>query len=150
MNSLKINNPCPMTLARVTQGDGTFYCNACSNSIVDFTDKSIDEIKEIIAGKKVCGIFTNDQLNQPKFSLRYKFHYALLTLIAVVGFNVKPINAQSELVAKDTSTNKICPKIQSKSEIKNERQRKINARRREINRRLHPRRRRHVMGCPDF
>ena len=86
-----------MTLARVTQGDGTFHCNACSNSIIDFRGKSIDEIKEIIGSKKVCGIFNEDQLCQPKFSIRYKLLYAVFTLIAIIGFNVKPINAQSHI-----------------------------------------------------
>lgn len=149
MNAPKINNPCPMTLARVTQGDGTFYCNACSNSIVDFRDKSIDEIKEIIAGRKVCGIFNNDQLSQPKFSLAYKLRYAALTFIAIIGFNVKPMNAQSEPMAKDTSTNKVCTKTLSKSEKQNEKNTKVNMRKRRLYSKFYIRRR-NVRGCPVF
>lgn len=145
----KIQNPCPMTVARVTQGGDQFYCNACSNTIVDFRDKSVDEIKEIIAGNKVCGIFTAEQLNQPKFSFKYMLYYAVLSLIAVVGFNVKPMHAQSELAPKDTSTNKVCLKTQTKSEKKNKRAKKINSRKIRRYEILHPRRKR-IMGCPDF
>lgn len=144
----QVKNPCPMTLARVTEGDGTFYCNACSNAIIDFRSKSITEIKEIIGSKKVCGIFNEDQLAQPKFSFKYKLHYAALTLIAFIGFNVKPINAQSEMIAKDTSTNQICPKTQTKGERQNEKNRKTIARKRRRYERLHPRR--PIMGCPAF
>lgn len=92
--TLRIDNPCPMTLARVSSSDGTFYCDNCQNSIIDFRDKSNDEIIQLISSKKACGIFNDDQLVQPQYSLLYKIRFAVLTLVAVLGFNVHPIQAQ--------------------------------------------------------
>lgn len=137
-----------MSLSKVTQGDGTFYCGSCSNSIIDFRDKSIDEIKEIIANKQVCGIFDNTQLSQPRFSFRYKIHYAILTLIAVFGFNVKPIHAQTTATKNEPTNERTSPKVLTKSEKKSERQKKKQTRIFKRKRMLHPRR--YQFGCPDF
>ena len=97
-NSIRIDNPCPMTLARVTNSDGTFFCDSCNNTIVDFRDKTTEEIIELIGSRKMCGIFNDTQLNQPKYSMKYKLNYALLTGLAILGFNVSPIQAQTAVL----------------------------------------------------
>jgi hypothetical protein len=47
-------------------GAGCRFCAACERNIVDFTQKSDEEIIAILqAGGKICGRFRDDQLNRP-------------------------------------------------------------------------------------
>ena len=145
-----IRNPCPMTLKNVSNSDGSFFCGSCSNDIIDFREKSLAEIKQIIGSEKRCGIFNETQVNEPKVSTRYKIHFTVLTLIAFLGFNVKPIKAQTEPLAKDTISTQVCPKMDTRTErIEHRREQKSS--KSKIKKRIFFRKRKKVlMGCPDF
>ncbi len=91
---LKIEQPCPMTLGRIKNGDH-FYCKSCNNTIVDFRDKSMDEIVQSLSKQSTCGIFNDDQIVKPSFSFTTTLLFKFLTFLAVSGFNVKPLSAQT-------------------------------------------------------
>jgi len=93
--AVKIENPCPMTIARLKNGDH-FSCSSCNKTIIDFRDKSNTEIIKSVSAKKVCGIFDSTQVSTPEFSINYKFVFKLLTVLAFLGVNVKPLSAQSK------------------------------------------------------
>jgi hypothetical protein len=149
---LTLSNPCPMTLARVTQGDEDYHCSACSKSLVDFSQMSLSEIKSYLnVNQTACGIFTSDQITVPPKSFLYKFRYLFLTLIAIFGFNVKPILAQTDNVQKDSSSNMECYEDDSavKFEAKENQNTKKESRKSKRWNRRHPKYIR-LMGCPDF
>ena len=111
-----IENPCPMILARIKK-DGDFYCKSCSKEIIDFRDKSNEEI---IANSKegVCGIYNEDQVTTTKYGFRKRFLFQLLTVFSFIGLNVKPLQAQETpkktepiKVAKDTIREPVIGKI---------------------------------------
>jgi hypothetical protein len=149
---LTLSNPCPMTLARVTQGDEDYHCSACSKSLVDFSQMSLSEIKSYLnVNQTACGIFTSDQITIPPKNFLYKFRYLFLTLITILGYSVKPILAQTDNVQKDTSSNMECHEDNNavKFEAKeNQNTKKESQKSRRWNRR-HPKYIR-LMGCPDF
>jgi hypothetical protein len=97
MSSPKINipNPCPMSLNRVKSGD-SFFCKSCDKPIVDFRDKTAEEIITYFQNRTGCGIFHEDQVTTSTYSFKNKFLYKVLTVLAVFGLNVKPLNAQSK------------------------------------------------------
>lgn len=149
---LTLSNPCPMTLARVSQGDEKYHCSTCSKSLVDFSQMSLSEIKSYLnVNQTACGIFTNDQITVPPKNVLYKFRYLFLTLIAILGFNVKPILAQTDKVQKDSSSNMECYEDNNavKSEAKKNQNTKKESRKSKRWNRRHPKHIR-LMGCPDF
>ena len=87
-----IENPCPMILARIKK-EGDFYCKSCSKEIIDFRDKSNEEI---IANSKngVCGIYNENQVTTTHYGFRKRFLFQLLTVLSFIGLNVKPLQAQ--------------------------------------------------------
>ena len=101
---IHIENPCPMSLHKMKTTDG-FYCKSCSKTIVDFRDKPLNE-KINIDSDITCGIFSEEQVSTPTFSFRYKIVFRALTLLSIIGFNVKPIQAQSIPPTKDTTITK--------------------------------------------
>jgi hypothetical protein len=94
VNSQKphIENPCPMILARIKK-DGDFYCKSCSKEIIDFRNKSNEEI---ISQSKdgSCGIYNEDQVTKTHYGIRKRFLFQLLTIFSFIGLNVKPLQAQ--------------------------------------------------------
>ena len=100
---IKIDNPCPMTLERLKDGSN-FTCKSCNQTLIDFRDKTTDEIIKVITVKKTCGIFNDNQVTVPKFSFTNNFIFKILTVLAIFGFNVKPLNGQTNETRKDTSS----------------------------------------------
>ena len=99
--AIKINHPCPMTLGRI-KANKDLSCKSCNQKLIDFRNKSNDEIIEVITGKKICGIFNNDQVGVPKFSFRHDLLFKLLTALAILGFHVKPLQAQENKTRQDS------------------------------------------------
>jgi hypothetical protein len=87
-----IENPCPMILNRIKK-EGDFYCKSCSKEIIDFRNKSSEEI---ISKSKdgSCGIYNEDQVTKTHYGIRKRFLFQLLTIFSFIGFNVKPLQAQ--------------------------------------------------------
>ena len=148
---IKIDNPCPMTLGRMKNGDN-FSCKSCSQTLTDFRDKTTDEIIKVISTKKTCDIFNDNQVIVPKFSFTNNLIFKILTVLAIFGFNVKPLNAQTNQTSKDTS-NIQNQKINSDKKIDS----KINS---SDTTQVKPRKKKwwrkkkkpnyHTIGCPSF
>ena len=97
---IHMENPCPMSLHKMKTTDG-FYCKSCSKTIIDFRDKPLTEIINVDSDI-TCGIFSEEQVSTPTFSFRYKIVFRALTLLSIIGFNVKPIYAQDKQPIKDS------------------------------------------------
>lgn len=69
---ISIPKPCREDWNKMTPNEQGSFCGKCCKTVVDFTNKSPDEIKNTLlaeSGKKVCGRFTTNQLDeQPKSS----------------------------------------------------------------------------------
>jgi len=67
-NSLKISipKPCHEDWNKMTPNEKGAFCSKCCKTVIDFSKKTADEISTILkeeAGKKVCGKFSTDQLD---------------------------------------------------------------------------------------
>lgn len=92
-NQLRVDNPCPMLLSRMSCGDGGFSCKSCKTQVIDFRGKSTEEIKRF-SGSGTCGIFTADQLSgQQKMSVSRKIVFYALVFCSFLGYNVTPVHA---------------------------------------------------------
>ena len=152
---IQLSNPCPMLLARMKNEGADYYCNSCSKVVVDYSNKSIEEI---IATFKpgTCGIFNPAHVQQnPPMPFKRRFLFYGLTLLSFFGFNVKPLQSQTTLTKKDSSSISITPKavvISDSDTVKSTAAtnlKKKDIRKRYKRRRIFHRRRR-LMGCPDF
>jgi hypothetical protein len=89
-------------MSRMKREGKNYFCQSCSKTIIDFRDKTRDEIKCEI-NKDTCGRFTIDQLsgNEKTSFLNQTFFY-ILTILSFMGFTVKPLNAQTTKPGNDT------------------------------------------------
>jgi hypothetical protein len=65
---IRIPEPCHEDWNKMTPDDKGKFCNSCSKSVVDFTDKTDEEIISILqssGGERVCGHFRKSQVNRP-------------------------------------------------------------------------------------
>ncbi|MDZ4823251.1 MAG: hypothetical protein SH856_07315 [Flavobacteriales bacterium] len=115
---LKVENPCPFLLMRMDKNGDNYFCKSCSKTIIDFTQKTQEEIKCAIT-PDTCGIFTVDQLHgqQKRTFLRHSIFY-LLTLLSFLGFGVKPLSAQTiDTTRTKNETIKIDPELNNTDTI---------------------------------
>jgi hypothetical protein len=147
--TLRIENPCPVRLSRMTPSESGFFCNSCSKTVVDFRNKSMEEV---LANIEVggCGIFTSEQLpNQKPMTWRKWLGFYALAFLSFLGMNPAPIQAQTqvkqETIAHMDADGKTIGKAYDvavgKSNTQNTKRRK------RLFRRKRPR---ILMGCPDF
>jgi hypothetical protein len=94
MTNIKLDAPCPITLGRLENSSG-FHCSSCDREIIDFRNKSTEEIIAFLSVNHACGIFNQDQVITPCFSFKNAFLFKVLTLLAILGFHVKPVAAQT-------------------------------------------------------
>lgn len=93
---MRVENPCPMILSRMSCGDGSFTCTSCKTQVVDFRNKSLEEIKRL-STPDTCGIFTTDQLpGQQKMAFSRKAVFYALAFCSFLGFNVRPVHAATK------------------------------------------------------
>lgn len=75
MPVVHIPEPCPRTPGSMQNAAGGFYCDDCSKVVIDFRDKSNDEILGVFSGKgttRICGVFNRSQASRgpkPTFEL---------------------------------------------------------------------------------
>ncbi|MBS1611521.1 MAG: hypothetical protein JST49_01765 [Bacteroidetes bacterium] len=64
---VNIPEPCHEDWNKMTTTQCGAFCKACSKEVIDFTNKSVAQIVEILsqAKGKVCGRFTTDKLDKP-------------------------------------------------------------------------------------
>ena len=150
--NIEIENPCPMILIRMQKDEtNSFFCKSCSKKVVDFRGKSLTEIQSSIK-KETCGIFTSDQLQEPKkMTLKRHLVFYGLILLSFFGCSVRPMNT----VATKNNSKVTEKKDQSKDiNISNEAGTSIkkNTEGRKNKRKLFHRRKGKftVSGCPSF
>ncbi len=97
---IHIENPCPMSLNKMKTADG-FYCKSCSKTIIDFRNKPVNDIINLNSDIS-CGIFSEEQVSTPTFSFKHKILIRVLTILSIIGFNVKPVYAQDTHQTKDS------------------------------------------------
>lgn len=93
-DNLKVENPCPSLLMRMNKQGDDYFCKSCTKTVVDFREKSTDEIQRSLT-KETCGVFHPEQLTgQPSFGFTRQVRFYFLTVLAFIGFSVKPLSAQ--------------------------------------------------------
>lgn len=147
---LQLSNPCPMATGSLNHESERLYCIGCKKSIVDFRNMPLDEVKDYLrVNTSACGIFTSEQVTVPRKSIVYRFRFFMLTVVALLGFNVKPVAAQSDQMKKDTATLEMCYEeddSKSNSEIKED---EPSIKEHKYTKRW-KRRNKTLLGCPDF
>ena len=71
---ISIKKPCHENWDSFTPNEQGAFCGKCVKTVVDFSNKSIDEIKEFFIGnldEKVCGRFEKTQLSSLSFDAFY-------------------------------------------------------------------------------
>jgi hypothetical protein len=96
---ISINEPCHENWDKMTPNDKGAFCLSCQKNVVDFSNKTINEIKDFFRKKRdtesVCGRFDVDQLTDMSFdhffeqfkSWKYFQKFALIAFF-VFGFNL--------------------------------------------------------------
>lgn len=68
---VSIKNPCHENWDAMTPNEQGAFCLVCQKTVVDFSQKTTEEIKDFFTAvpkfEKVCGRFRNDQLNELSF-----------------------------------------------------------------------------------
>lgn len=100
---IKVDNPCPMIIQQ-TKNCSEYFCKSCNQNLIDFRNKTTKEIIQIISIKNACGIFNENQITIPNFSFKKKLLFKTMAILAIIGFNVRPINAQINPSYKDNNT----------------------------------------------
>lgn len=156
MKPLYLSSPCPADLNKMSPQQAGFFCKSCSKCVIDCREMSDAELRNL--PKNSCGIFSPEQVEIPKYNWTKSIAFKVLMLAGVLGFNVKPLSAQStntkgpelvEILHQDGSPSGRF-KQKKKAIIHTDEPKKKKRRKRRF------RRRRAVMGktmrigCPDF
>jgi hypothetical protein len=68
--NISINKPCHENWDAMTPNEQGAFCAVCTKNVIDFSKKTIDEIKDFFSRPKegrVCGRFSNEQLTELSF-----------------------------------------------------------------------------------
>lgn len=94
-----IDNPCHENWDAMTPNEKGAFCSACQKTVIDFSKKTIDEIKnffvELPQTEKVCGRFEVEQLEDISFDHFFNqfkgwrfFQKAALITYLIFGFSL--------------------------------------------------------------
>ncbi len=115
---LKVSNPCPFLLARMKKDEGGYYCSSCSKTIIDFRQKTEQEIRASI-DENTCGIFHLNQLKgQQRLSGVRLFAFYCLTVLSFLGFSVKPVYGKTDTEKTKYMINQLDPGEKDKKQKK--------------------------------
>ena len=90
--NISINKPCHEDWSKMTPNEQGAFCGICTKNVIDFSVKSLEEIKDYFSKPKpgkLCGRFTEDQLvelNMESFIdrfFRFKLSRKLATITAM-------------------------------------------------------------------
>ena len=88
--TISINKPCQENWAEMTPDQQGAFCGKCLKSVIDFSTKSVSEIKDFFMAtheQKVCGRFEKEQLTELNFDHFYtqfkRFHFSKRLAIIV-------------------------------------------------------------------
>ena len=96
---ISINNPCHENWDAMTPNEKGAFCSSCQKTVVDFSKKTIEEIKNFFVDvpktESVCGRFEEDQLTDMTFDHFHKhftkWHYfqkAAVIMFFIFGFSL--------------------------------------------------------------
>lgn len=113
---LSIPQPCNEGWAHMTPQEQGRYCNACQKCVVDFTNKSDEDIFNFFTNNRAqntCGRFREDQLNRQIFkpTTRRKYYQWFISLGFIVflsnliGFTAKAQEPVKKEFVQDKKTN---------------------------------------------
>ncbi|MBI3519701.1 MAG: hypothetical protein HY062_10135 [Bacteroidetes bacterium] len=72
---ISIKKPCHENWEAMTPTEQGAFCGKCVKTVIDFSSKSLDEIKQFFAGKqneKICGRFETSQLTSLSFDAFFR------------------------------------------------------------------------------
>ncbi len=111
---ISIQKPCHENWDAMTPNEQGAFCGKCMKTVVDFSNKTIEEIKEYFTGKqneKVCGRFETQQLTSLSFDAFFsefkgfnftkRFAVILYFTFGMWLFNASSANAQTQPVKGD-------------------------------------------------
>lgn len=150
--NIKVESPCPFLLNRMGKEGKDYFCKSCSKTVVDFREKTEDEIK-CFANTGSCGVFTINQLKgQQRLSVSRQTIFYALTVISFFGFNVKPITAQNvDTVQTQTEAHTL---EESSQQVRNFEKEEVTKKEKNIRSKKSLFRRKKkekvIIGCPSF
>ena len=110
---ISIQIPCHENWDSFTPNEQGAFCGKCVKTVIDFSNKSLDEIKAFFAGKqdeKVCGRFEKTQLTSLSFDAFYnefkgfnftkRFAVILYFTFGMWLFNASSVSAQTTIHEK--------------------------------------------------
>lgn len=94
-----IDNPCHENWDAMTPNEKGAFCSACQKTVLDFSKKTVDEIKsffvELPKTETVCGRFKEEQLEEISFEHFFNqfrgwkfFHKAAVVTFFIFGFSL--------------------------------------------------------------
>ncbi|HEY0029454.1 MAG TPA: hypothetical protein VGC65_01755, partial [Bacteroidia bacterium] len=78
---ISIPKPCHEDWNEMTANEKGAFCGKCCKAVLDFTTKTPDEIRSTLieqSGKKICGRFMSDQLDEKPAALNFSIPLYLL------------------------------------------------------------------------
>ncbi len=105
--NISINKPCHEDWSKMTPNEQGAFCGICTKNVIDFSVKSLEEIKAYFSKPKegkLCGRFTEDQLvelNMESFVERFfgfklSRKLATITAMALVMFLGIPNSSKAQ------------------------------------------------------
>ncbi len=124
---LSINNPCHENWDAMTPNEKGAFCLSCQKTVVDFSKKTVQEIKDFFAEvpetESVCGRFEEDQLSDVTFDHFHNdfkkwgyFQKAAVVMFFVFGMSLfgcaqnrpeRPIEKMGKVAYVRPDTNKV-------------------------------------------
>ncbi len=104
---VRLNFTCNRNWEDMAAVESGRFCNDCQKKVVDFTDKTNDEIAAYLMSSttKVCGRFQQSQLVSPSLKPVWKRWFSVAAMFAAVFIGVKEASAQ-KVVQLDTVSKK--------------------------------------------
>lgn len=132
-----------MAIKAMRKKNGEFHCKSCSKKIIDFRDKSYNDVKKE-STPETCGIFNDYQVKtHTNYNYHKKFLFKALTILSLIGFNVSPLSANAYSLGKE-----------EKMEINGEKEKgKSKKEKKKKKKRWNPFRKKKrfpAVGCPSF
>lgn len=97
MQQIRHEFKCNLPSSSFTKTEGGEYCSACKTVVIDFTNKSNEEILQILSanGGNACGSAFGDQFSEHTSSWRLRNKVAVAGLAAMLGLTPEIAKAQS-------------------------------------------------------
>lgn len=123
--NIAINKPCQEDWNKMTPNDKGAFCAICTKDVMDFSKKTVQEIKDFFAkpiNGKVCGRFKEEQLEEISFELfierfvGFKLTKKVMVIVALTFaswfMGVTELNAQNKIMmgkVAPVKTNTVTP-----------------------------------------